>query len=385
MQLDEIQIEGPIAPLPHQIAFVKGEPASGNQRYLESVLLPFARRAYRRPLTEQEKDQLVSKVIEHLKVAPSREYALHYGIRRILCSPQFLYIDGPQVTSRERLNDHGLASRLSYFLWSSMPDDELMQLADEGRLSDSNVLRKQVLRMLDDDKAQRFVTNFTGQWLSNRVAASRMVCDVRHVWSNLMRYGYVRSTELFFDEILRENLPIKTFIDSDFTYANDPMLIAWKVPGKFKSMSALEADQRQSLIWPEPERLDFSKLPADSPEHVKTRGGILGLSGVLTATGDGVESSPILRGVMGAGQPLGHTATAASQQRTCLGSRHFWRQDCQTNTGGAPGSQILCQVPLEDRSVGTCFGELRRHRKLADQLLSRATGETEENTETPLG
>jgi hypothetical protein len=111
-----------------------------------------------------------------------------------------------------------------------------------------------------------------------------------------LRYGFMRSTEMFFDEILRENLPIATFIDSDFTYANAAMRAVWKMPTpRDNKLSGVAERRRQSLVWPEPDRVDLKDETL--PPHVLARGGVLGLPGVLTVSGDGVESSPILRGV----------------------------------------------------------------------------------------
>ncbi len=293
IRFERMEIRGPVRLLPRQEAFLGGQAPTLDREYLESVLLPLAERAFRRPLSGGEKQHLIKGVLEHGTTAPAPEYAVHYGIRRILLSPQFLFREfGGDV-----LDEFALASRLSYFLWSTMPDSELLSLAADGRLSESVTLRGQVDRMVRDPKAQQFVKHFAGQWLGGRPASSVMVCDVRHVWSELIRYGIVRSTEMFFDEILQENRSIRTFIDSDFTYANEPMRIAWGIPGSEVDLLRLEADQRQSLLWPEPERLDLSTLGLEVPEHVAGRGGVLGLSSVLAATGDGVESSPILRGV----------------------------------------------------------------------------------------
>ena len=293
VRFERMEIKGPARSLPRHERFLGGRAASSDEDYLASVLLPLAERAFRRPLLEQEREDLIKGVLEHGKGAQAPEYALHYGIRRILLSPQFLF----REFGDGRLDDFGIASRLSYFLWSTMPDAELMQLAEQGRLSEPGTLRGQVDRMVRDPKAQQFVKHFSGQWLGGRSASSVMVCDVRHVWSELIRYGIVRSTELFFDEILQENLSVRTFIDSDFTYANEPMRIAWGIPGSEVNLQRLEADQRQSLLWPEPERLDLSTVGPEVPGHVAGRGGVLGLSSVFAATGDGVESSPILRGV----------------------------------------------------------------------------------------
>ena len=293
VRFEQMTITGPVRTLPRQEAFLKNGKPTRDPAYVKSVLLPLAERAFRRPLTDAEQKDLVSSVIEHMDATPAPEYGIHYGIRRILSSPQFLYREAREG----KLDDYGLASRMSYFLWSTMPDAELLKLAGDGRFSTPEVLRKQVTRMIRDPKAQRFVKHFTGQWLGNRKAQSVMVCDVRHVWSELIRYGIVRSTEMFFDEILQQNDSIRNFIDSDFTYANEPMRIAWNIPGNEVDMLRLEADQRQSLRWPEPERVDLTSLDAKIPDHVADRGGVLGLSGVLASTSDGVDSSPILRGV----------------------------------------------------------------------------------------
>ncbi|MEM7014295.1 MAG: DUF1592 domain-containing protein, partial [Verrucomicrobiota bacterium] len=172
-----------------------------------------------------------------------------------------------------------------------------MRSAAAGELSESDVLQAQTRRMLADPRSRQFVKHFTGQWLGNRTVAGINVCDNRYQWDDNVRYGFVRSTEMFFDEVLRENLPISTFVDSDFTYANSAMRVVWKMePGRDKNLGAVAARQRQSLVWPEPQR--FSLTNAEKmPDHVRRRGGVLGLPGVLTVTGDGVESSPILRGV----------------------------------------------------------------------------------------
>ncbi len=293
IRFERMEIRGPVRPLPRQEAFLGGASQALDRAYLEPVLLPLAERAFRRPLSELEGKDLIEGVLEHGAAAPGPKYAVHYGVRRVLLSPQFLF----REFGDGRLDDFGLASRLSYFLWSTMPDPELVRLAGTKRLSEPVTLRGQVDRMVRDPKAQQFVKHFSGQWLGGRSASSVMVCDVRHVWSELIRHGIVRSTEMFIDETLQENRSIRTFIDSDFTYANEPMRIAWGIPGNEVDLLRLEADQRQSLLWPEPERLDLSTLGPEVPGHVAGRGGVLGLSTVLAATGDGVESSPILRGV----------------------------------------------------------------------------------------
>ena len=295
VELRGMEVEGPVDVLPRVKEFFGAWPPKLDRSTLETKLLPMASQAFRRPLTDTESEKLISSVLEHGARAEKPEFAWHYAIRRILCSPEFLYREAEKTSF---LSDYALASRLSYFLWSSMPDTELLELAAAGKLSDPDTLVAQTQRLLSDSKSGQFVKHFTGQWLGNRDVEAVNVCDNRYEWDDNVRYGFVRSSERFFEEVLRDNLPISTFIDSDFTYANSAMRVIWEMEPKMdKTLAAVAARQRQSLVWPEPDRVSFSTTSEKLPIHVRNRGGILGLPGVLTVTGDGVESSPILRGV----------------------------------------------------------------------------------------
>lgn len=296
LRVEAMEVEGPIASLPRQLAFLNNEAPRADEEYLRSVLEPFAERAFRRPLLEKEIHSLVSLSLDHISengnqvLAPV--YAVHFGVRRILTSPEFLYLKNRP----DRWSEYELASRLSYFLWSSPPSEELLALAAQERLSDPVQIKSQVSRMIADAKSDQFIKHFAGQWLETRRTENLMVCDVRYEWNELMRNGFVRSTERFLGEILRENLPISTFIDSDFIYANEPMLQSWGLPVE-TSTARHEANFRHYMAYPELKRFQVSELASDSSSRVGVRGGILGLPSVLAATGDGVESSPILRGV----------------------------------------------------------------------------------------
>ncbi len=303
VELRGLKVQGPVDVLPRVKEYFGEWPPKLNRSELNRLLLPLAAKAYRRPLSNAEKDNLIASALNHGQQVSKTEYAWHYAIRRVLCSPGLLYREEKPQDSG--LDGFALAARLSYFLWSTMPDEELLNLAKTGKLSDPSVLKSQVRRLLDNPKSSQFIKHFTGQWLGNRTVESINVCDNRYVWNDLVRYGFVRSTEMFFEEVLRKNHPIATFVDSSFTYANSPMRIVWGFKEK-RSMSAQEADQRQSLVWPEPTRIGLKQLPPDAPSHVAGRGGILGLPGVLTVTGDGVESSPILRGVWVLENLFGH-------------------------------------------------------------------------------
>ena len=300
VELRQLEIDGPVDVSPRIKSFFGSFPPQLDRNQLEDKLLPLARRAFRRRLTIHEKEKLFAAVLEHGRQTGRTELAWHYAIRRLLCSPAFLYREGgnepSQSESQHELDPFTLASRLSYLFWSSLPDEELLLLAADGRLMDPAILEQQTLRLIADPRSEQFIRHFSGQWLGNRTVATINVCDNRYPWDDQVRYGFVRSTELFFEEVLRSNLPIQTFVDSDFTYANNAMQVAWGMKG-VGTLKSIAADQRQSLVWPEPERIDLNSLSADAPDHLQNRRGVLGLPGVLTVTGDGVESSPILRGV----------------------------------------------------------------------------------------
>lgn len=293
VELRGMEVEGPVDALPRMKNFFGTWPPKLDRAEFQSKLMPLAERAYRRPLSNIETEALITTALEHGRLLEHPEYAWHYAIRRLLCSPEFLY---REAADSESLDQYALASRLSYFLWSSLPDEELTKLAAAQKLGDPAVLAQQTRRLLTNPKSDQFVKHFSGQWLGNREVAAINVCDNRYPWDDNVRYGYIRSSEMFFEEVLRKNLPIATFVDSDFTYANSAMRAIWGMKGG-GNLEAVAALQRHSQVWPEPLRIDLANPRQKLPVHVLNRRGLLGLPGVFTITGDGVESSPILRGV----------------------------------------------------------------------------------------
>ncbi len=288
VRIAHMRLAGPVHALPRQIVLGSG---GDKPQQIRAALLPLAERLFRRPLTRAESEALIADALEHGRAVGHLAFGLHRSLRRLLCSPQFLFLELGEAP------DHDLATRLALFLWRGAPDAELMRHAAAGDLRDPAVLRVQVQRLLDDARSQRFVTALAETWLGTRRMQSLIVCNQRVLWSELLRYGYVRSAELFLSDVLVDDLPVTTFIDSNFTYASAPMRIAWGFPGPHPTWDEMEDRRAQSLTWPEPERLDLADLPPDVPAHVAQRGGVLGLPSVLSGTGDGVESSPILRGV----------------------------------------------------------------------------------------
>ena len=189
----------------------------------------------------------------------------------ILCSPEFLY----RESRSGLLDDYDLASRLSYFLWSAPPDQRLYDLASQEKLSDRDVLASEVRRMLRSQRSHQLVQHFTGQWLDTR-RIDEIMPDPRLVrFTREVRDGMKGETELFFREVLDENLDVATFIDSDFTYMN--AALARNIYGRNDVES-------QGMI-----RVSTASDPM--------RGGILGQAAVLMATANGVDTSPVTRGV----------------------------------------------------------------------------------------
>lgn len=236
----------------------------------ERILRKFARRAFRRPVPDSDVEPFVELVQSKIAEKSTFEQAVRVGLMAVLMSPEFLFL-------REepgRLDDYALASRLSYFLWSGPPDDELLQLADANELSKPAALQAQVERMLQDPKAKQFVRNFVGQWLNLReIDFTEPSVLLYPEFDEMLKASMIREVELFFAEILKDDLSLANFVASDFTMLNGRLAKHYGIPGV--------------------EGWEFQKttLPADS--H---RGGVLTMAGVLKVTANGTSTSPVTRG-----------------------------------------------------------------------------------------
>lgn len=236
----------------------------------ERLLGDFARRAFRRPVTRADIAPFLARVERALAKGDSFEQAMRLGLKGILVAPDFLFLRerGP------RLDDFELASRLSYFLWSSMPDDALFQLAATGRLRDPAVLRGQVERLLGDPKARAFTQNFTGQWLSLRAIDDTLPDRTLYPeYDDILKTAMLQEVSLFFDEVLHQDLPLTHFVQADFTFLNERLARHYRIPG-------VEGMEMRRV-----------SLPPDS--H---RGGLLTMGGILKVTANGTTTSPIVRG-----------------------------------------------------------------------------------------
>jgi len=241
----------------------------------QTILRRFMPRAYRRPVSKVEIERRVQLVRQSLGQGRSFQEALQLSLAAVLCSPDFLYLAETTEPDRPFIDDYELASRLSYFLWSSMPDEELFATAEAGLLSRPDMLRQQVERMLSDEKADEFVRHFVGQWLRLRdIDETTPDSKLYPEFDDLLRVGMVAEAEAFFRHLLDENLPVYHFIDSDFVMLNRRMAEHYGIDGA------------GGLQWkPYP-------VPDGNP-----RGGVLTMAGVLKVTANGTVTSPVLRGV----------------------------------------------------------------------------------------
>lgn len=244
-----------------------------------TLLESFATRAFRRPLEGGEADRFVRLVETEMDAGVSFVEAMKVGFRAVLTAPQFLLFQ----ETPGRLDGYALASRLSYFLWSSMPDEELLKTAAEQRLSKPDVLRAQVERLLRHPRAARFVESFTGQWLELRnIDATTPDKRLYPEFDELLRLSMVGETQAFFAEMLKEDEPVAAFIDSPFAMLNSRMAAHYGIPGVTG-----EAFQRVAL-------------PVGSG-----RGGVLTHASILKVTANGTTTSPVVRGAWVMKQLLG--------------------------------------------------------------------------------
>ena len=258
--------------------------AEGRKRITESqaarqIIERFAIQAFRRPLNAGEVGALLRLYREAKQAGDDHESAVKLALTATLVSPNFLYrsIANPKPQDPEfiyELSDYELASRLSYFLWSSMPDDRLLDLAKAKELRRPDVLKKQVQRMLMDSRADAFVENFSGQWLLLRkLDGLEMDPEKFPTFDSDLRDAMRLEAELFFADVLRNNRSVLSFLDSDRTFVNETLAEHYGIRG-------VRGDEFK--------RVD---LPVNSP-----RGGVLTMAATLTVTSHATRTSPVKRG-----------------------------------------------------------------------------------------
>ncbi|QDT36522.1 DUF1592 domain-containing protein [Stratiformator vulcanicus] len=282
--IQSLEVQGPLNPWPTPAQQVIFNGRYGDE-HARDIIAEFAERAFRQPVEQVRVDTFHDFYQSRRRAGASFEDAVRDAITAILVSPEFLFLVEPKEPGGERLplDSYEIASRLSYFLWSGPPDAELYELAKSGRLTDEAVLREQIERMLDHERVGRFAENFVGQWLQLRELGGVEPDPKKYPEYNArIEAAMKQESELVFLHTLRNDLPIRTLFDADFTFLNQELASLYGI---------------DRVVGTD---MQFVKLkPSDH------RGSLLTHASVLTVTSDGVRTSPVKRGTFILEQILG--------------------------------------------------------------------------------
>jgi hypothetical protein len=290
--VNQIQLVGPADTRPpshHKI--MAHEEGAGNDDAAREILERFASKAYRRPATKAEVERLLDLVHKVEKSGERWDRAMQLTLEAVLCSPKFLFRveldDRPGSAEPHPISDYQLASRLSYFLWNSMPDDELFALAAKNQLHEN--IEAQVRRMLKDPKASTLTENFLTQWLQLRLLKTvNPDPKLFPEFDERLRQAMLKETQLCFEAILREDRSILELIDANYTYLNERL-------GRHYGIRDTAGSRAGGKMQPGGKylpRSDFAKVTL----HDGERGGILTQASVLTVTSNPTRTSPVKRG-----------------------------------------------------------------------------------------
>ena len=244
------------------------------------IITSLARRAFRRPVTAADMKDLMTFYQAGRGEGDSFDDGIEVALQRILADPQFIYRGEREPAALAagrtyRLTDLELASRLSFFLWSSIPDDQLIDLAAAGRLRQPAVLERQVRRMLADPKSESLIANFTGQWLSVRALRTmEPVVTLFPDYDDNLRAAFQREIELFFASVVQEDRSVLDLLTADYTFVNERLAKHYGIP---------------NVYGPQFRRVTL-------PAELDVRRGLLGKGALLTVTSNPVRTSPVMRG-----------------------------------------------------------------------------------------
>lgn len=275
VRIYEVALEGPFydgwPTKSHRALYGDHEITLANAR---PILTEFAYKAFRRAATDEELDPILKLIEYRASQGVSELEAIQTGLQAVLCSPSFLYLEPEDSPVRAAAN-HALASRLSYFLWSDMPDTPLRSIANKGQLRAPSVLRDQAERMLSDDRVDTFVEEFTNSWLQLDKIGTQPPdhSTFPRYFTHELEDAMIAESRLFFRHLLDENLPITHFLESDFTFLNSNLAAHYKIEG-------VSGHAMQKVSLPN-----------------SRRGGLLGQAAVMTASANGIDTSPVIRGI----------------------------------------------------------------------------------------
>ena len=294
-------------------------------------LAAFARRAFRRPVGDDEVARLLSLFDRGQARGDSFEASLRLALKGVLISPHFLFLVEPEPPKEGiyRLGDYPLASRLSYFLWSSMPDEELMKLAEQRRLGETDVLRQQVRRMVKDPRSKALGENFAAQWLGITALGGASRPDPKRFPEfddDLSAAMHDEAVE-FVGYVLRNDRSLMELLDADYTFLNERLAKHYGIAG---------------VSGPEMRKVQLKDRTQ--------RGGLLGLGAILTSTSYPLRTSPVLRGkwvleeILGEGVPPPPPTAGKLPQDDNQPDGLTMRQ----RLGAASFAGRVCRVPSQD-------------------------------------
>ncbi|HEX3132196.1 MAG TPA: DUF1592 domain-containing protein [Planctomycetota bacterium] len=334
--IESVQVTGPTAPpmpeIQKRLLFVRPGKDLPVRTAAQQIIERFAARAYRRPASSAE----ITLLLRIFDLADTNgevfDEAVKLALKATLLSPQFLFRierdrTGVQVDANGAalLDDYELASRLSYFLWSTMPDDELLTLAAQGRLQDVAVVREQVKRLLRDPRSRAFTTSFAGQWLQVRGVFGVQPDEKQFPgFDQPLRQALFDEAVLLFDTILREDRPLSDLISADYTFLNERSAAFYGITG---------------VSGPQLRRVSLNE---------RERGGVLGLGAVLATTSNPSRTSPVKRGKWVLEQLLDRSPPPPPADVPPL--------DAQPATGTSGVQLSLRQRIKRHRSDPTCAG-----------------------------
>ncbi len=266
---------------PSRRAILLCEPAAGADARpcAERIVKTLARHAYRGAATQDDIDTLLAFYSQG-SAAQGFEGGIGMALERLLTDPKLIYRiekGHPELAAGTafKIGDLELASRLSFFLWSSIPDDELLTLAEQGKLHDDAVLEQQVRRMLADPRSAALTENFAGQWLNLRALEGHVpVAKLFPDFDDNLRQAFRRETELFFDSLVRDNRPVTDLLTADYTFVNERLAKHYGIPGVYGS--------------------HFRRVTLG--EEFDARRGLLGKGSLLATSSQPIRTSPVIRG-----------------------------------------------------------------------------------------
>jgi hypothetical protein len=243
------------------------------------IISNLARRAYRRPLKDSDTEVLLG-FYQRGRNEKDFDTGIEMALRRILADPEFVFRREAEPATLAagqtyRISDLELASRLSFFIWSSIPDDELLTLASQNKLHDNTVLEQQVRRMLKDPRSEQLVSNFAGQWLSLRALQSQTPVPSEYPdFDDVLRQAMRKETELFVNSVVQEDRPVTDLLDANYTFLNERLAEHYGIPGIYGS--------------------NFRRV--ELPPQFDMRRGLLGKGSFLTISSNPERTSPVHRG-----------------------------------------------------------------------------------------